>query len=880
MRYKNTIDFLIKQIGGWFRQDAYETVSEHITVLVNALSSRCPDPSSAKAFINILKLTIDKLIDNKVVPRLQALSWIDKTLRLANSQGLKEEQGLLAEIQKKLCLQLEEDKNQGKSTQLSQEQAQINTKEQYHQYESYFKKMLKLLQGKTLSLLELTELVKSLKNLIANHCLDGQYGQAESLIEQTLLLCKSYDLQAETRELTILKDYLNSKKQNTEQTPIDLEIAALNILNSNVILANEDLLDKLAIQSLVLASNQARISTELQSSTLELMAEIAKHFSMNQRIDLAYHFLEQAIILAEELNHSEQRCRLNLAQGDLFARKQTKAPEFTEVVESFKRYFESYLHSQPHSSVAKEIETAISQLEIRVLYHESKPWIILRLQKSSDTLENFKKTFELVSKQIGERLIAYQETDLAWRFYADIQSLLNQATQDCHEEILVKLADISNSKFNPKNLNLQKYPQINDWQTYRTQLMQLRQALTHKDKPFREQQRYYTKLIGRMIAGWFKESEALIGPALDRYTLMAVGSMSRLTLSPFSDLECAFLVGDSESARWDDSQSPKAKYFKTLYRLLELRMLSLGELRGFRLDKEGHAGVDLRLRGTPEEVLRKNHHGTKGVDNEMAYSILSPILLYGDLDLKREFHELMKKRLEEPVSEKNDSLWKTFLAQAYLPSHIKYFAEHNPSVAKQEAAINIKKDYISPTMYAIFDLYLYYRSEINDFMPFGNISDFMKNLVDLHKIAKYFANAVLQATLLTDEIRVGLHLHYGEQNDEALPYGYQASEKISLSQKQQQMLGLIDSGVLKPLRFVLESLYQCKGKIAEDNFLINPPQAMVKKALQSQDQQSLNAAVKSILAALVIADAAIDDYHLAYLELPEKSQIHFPKRVK
>jgi hypothetical protein len=879
MRYQITIDLLIKQSVEWFKQEAYETVSEHITVLVNALSTKCPNQSSAKAFINVLKLTIDKLIESKVVLRLQALSWIDKTLRLAYSHGLREEQEQLAEIQKKLCFQLEEDKSQGHSTGLLQDQSQTHTKAQYHQYESNFKKMLKLLQGKTLSLLELTELVKSLKNIISNHCLDSQYAEAESLIEQTLLLCQSNELHAETSELIILKDYVN-KKQDKEQLSIELEIAALEILNTYVILTNDDLLDKLARQSLALAVNQATNNTELQSSTLELMAEIAKQFSMNQRIDLAYQCLEQAIILAEELNHSEQRCRLNLAQGDLFARKQPNAPEFTEVVESFKRYFESYLHSQPHTFAAKEIETKISQLEIRVLYHESKPWIIQRLLKSSDRVDNFKRTFDEVNNQIGHRLIAYHETDLAWRFYADIQALLNQTTQDCHEEILVKLADISNSKFNPQTLDLKKYPQINDWQSYRTQLMQLRQALAKKDKPFREQQRYYTKLIGRMIAGWFKDSEALLGPAPDRYTLMGVGSMSRLTLSPFSDLECAFFVGNSESARWDDSQSPKAKYFKTLYRLLELRILSLGELRGFRLDKEGHAGVDIRLRGTPEEVLCKNHHGTQGVDNEMVYSILSPIFLYGDLDLKKEFHELLKKRLEEPVSEKDDRLWKTFLAQTYLPSHIKYFAVHDPSVPRQEVSINIKKEYISPIMYASFDLYLYYRSNINDFMSFSNISDFMKNLMDLRKIAPYFAKAILQATLLADEIRVGLHLHYGEQNDEALPYGYQSKEKISLSQKQQQTLELINWGLLKPLRFALESLYQCKGKIAEeDNFLFNPPQAMVKKALQTQDQQSLNAAVKAILSALVLADAAIDDYHLAYLELPENARLIFQQQL-
>ncbi|MBA3537194.1 MAG: hypothetical protein H0T84_11390, partial [Tatlockia sp.] len=896
MRYQKAIETLIKQIHEWYKQENYEIVSEHITVLVNALSSKNPGPASIKTFIEIInQTTLLKLIDSKAIKSLQALSWIDKTIRFANPHSMKGEQEQLAQIQNKLLLQIEEDKNPESSIKISaslSEQTQTEN-ELCLQYKKYFDQMLKLLRGQQLSNLEITELVKSFKNLICKNCLQGDYSQAEKSLEQVLLLCKDYSIRIETNELTTLQQFLYSKKQEPQQTVIPLrledqlaaeqirlglELAALKIINANPPSSNDELLEKLLIHLLDLSQFNLIINIDLQINSLELMAEITQKFLINQNVGLAYQYLDQAIILAEELNLSEQRCRLNVAQGDLFARKKTVAPEFTNVVESLKRYFDSYLHALPSSPEAVKIATRISSVEICVLYHESKPWIIQRLQKSSNNLDRFTKTFDAVNKQIGHRLIAYHETDLAWSFYADMQSLLTQSTQHWHEEILVKLAEISCIKLNPKLINIKDYPPTNDWQKYRSNLMQNRQAYAKTDKLFDVRQKFYTKSIMRIIAGWLKDAETLIGEPPDRYCILGLGSMSRLTLAPYSDLECMFLAGDIESVQWENIRSAKALYFRTLYRLLELRIASLGELRGFRLDNEGHAGVEIRLRGTIGEVLHNNHHGTPGVKraDEITYSILNPIYLYGDKSLEKEYHQYLTDRLEKPVSKKDGRLWKDFLAVAYLPSHIKDYEKHNSSTEKQATAINIKKDYISPIVYAIGDLCLYYRRR------FTNVADFINQLKEEDKILADFANAVLQGTRLADEIRLNLHLHYGEQVDEAMPYACQSSLKFSFTQKQQQALELINWGLLRPLRFVLERINELQDDKDPDptnNFLYNPLEAVIKQALDTNDEQNLNDAVRSTLYALILAEAKIDSFRLAYLEMPQEARTIFQHQL-
>lgn len=1139
MRYRKAIETLIKQIYEWDRLENFETVSEHITVLLNALSSKKPDSDLAKAFIKAINNFIFKLIDVKVIHTLQAISWIDKAVRLASSLDLTEEKLQLSKLKESLRVKLENVSSEidGKNitTLLDRKSSQINTKNYNNQYKNYFDKIARLLSGKSLSNSEPAELIKLLKNIIFNNCQEGPNPKTEKLLAQTILLCQQYSLETEADDLIIIQQYLYSglypKEKIVEisnsgtldelaeqQAKLELEIKALELIKNhssishlkfsdelsafhlmlwcesglptveklskyekmpliikvegydlnltlwrknslptveelsiygkipmlikrkgesdeedlfyiygeskegkkqlvglesneefdqldfenvhkivisavknskiheeitlrkghspirdnsnnhkdnyigndhkdeknsfyiyghskegrsqlielenykvfnqldfntqqkiyvsettNSKLYNEILLkknhidysfsDQLAIQLLALCQpkieidNKMVIDNDLQTSSFEYLFEITQRFLLDQDIGLSYQYLEQAIILAENLNLSEQRSRLMLAQGDLFSQKQKAEPNFKEAVTSLIIYFEEYfkLDSQKDSSKMLEIETKISALEICTIYHEAKYWIIQNLAKNSDTLNNFEKTFKTVS-QIGNRLIAYKEFDLAWRFFADKQRVLTQLTQDWHEEILVKLADISCAKQNPKLLNVNDYPQVSDWQKYRTELMQYRQELAKTDttKTFSSKQKFYTKSVMCMIAGWLKYFESLLGPRPDQFCIMAVGSMSRYTLGLYSDLECLLLVANSESAQWDNLQSEKAKYFSTLYRLLEWIMACLGEIRGFRLDAEGHARVEDRLRGTFEEVLRRNHQGTFGVrkDDEMTFSILSAIFLYGDIELEKKYYQYLSELLAKPVSKKDNRLWKDFLAVTYLAFHLKYYREHDLFSKKQEVSkqkmqeqdlslnlINIKKDYISPIMYAIVDICLHYR------MRFTNTVDFVKQLIKERKISPDFAKTILQGVQLADQIRVNLHFYYNEQNDEAMPHGISQEKFLTLTQEQQKIVTLIGWGLWRPLRFVLENLQKLDGKpLPEDeyNFLFNPLQGMIIHAVRSKDKNNIEIAVQSTLYALVLRNydpklvkTEVDAYRLAYLEMPPEARVVF-----
>lgn len=896
-QYQKSIEKLVDQTYNWFELEKFETVAEHITVLFNAFISKKPDPIAIKMLINILNKMIFDLLQAKAVHALQVSGWIEKTLRLASTPSFAEEKKQLLRLQENLRNKLNnsdlsQTKNEGTILNDTDQKEQNIINAQNMQYREYSDQMVLILSDKLLPISKVTELVKKLKMIILKLNNESVEAPAEIILSQTLLLCQHYKLDADVSDLSILQSYWYDKKPDlilsqeeamlAEERRLELEIKALEIIQNYHIdietQMSDDLSQKLILQILTLCvmgllKKTDKNNDEIFSDSLSLMYEITKQFLIGEDIGLAYRHLGQAIELAEKFNLSAHRNHLALAQGDLFAqKKQGVSLEFGQVDRSLKHYFEVYFdpQMQENSSQIIEIELKISNLETRVLYQESKDWIISRLVKSSQNLSQFKVTFESIH-ELGHRLVAYGEFDLAWHFYANIQPLLTQSTQNWHENILVELAQISSFKQHPQ---LNNYPQKNDWQKHRNNLMNFRQELSVLNKPFGKRQEFYAKSVMRMIAGWMKDAESLLGKAPDQYCLLGLGSMSRLTLAPYSDLECVFLVSDNESVRWEECESEKPKYFSALYRLFELKSACLGEIRGFRLDEQGHARAENRLRGTPSEVLRKNHPGTQGVlkDDEMTFSVLSPIFLYGERSLFLEYQKLLEGSLEDPVSEKEQRAWKDVLAVNYLPLHCKYYKEHDPFISKNtlklevtHEKINIKKDYISPLMYAIADISLHYRR------LYVNTTDFMEYLEENKKITPYFAKAILCGTQLADEIRVNLHLFYGEQNDEVLPYGVFDKKTLTLTQKQQWTLDLIAWGLMRPLRFVLENL-QSKLQEKDDLFLVDPIQAMIMQAFLSNDNNALKIAVQCALFALALGKADVDNYRLVYLKLPQEAR--------
>jgi hypothetical protein len=108
MRYQKAIEILIKQIDVWDEQADYSAVSEHISVLLNALSSKTPDIDSAKKFIRGINITLfNKLIEAGAIQTLQVFGWVSKTLRLANLFNLTQEQQQLVELQEELRKKIE-----------------------------------------------------------------------------------------------------------------------------------------------------------------------------------------------------------------------------------------------------------------------------------------------------------------------------------------------------------------------------------------------------------------------------------------------------------------------------------------------------------------------------------------------------------------------------------------------------------------------------------------------------------------------------------------------------------------------------------------------------------------------------------------------------
>ena len=94
-----------------------------------------------------------------------------------------------------------------------------------------------------------------------------------------------------------------------------------------------------------------------------------------------------------------------------------------------------------------------------------------------------------------------------------------------------------------------------------------------------------TEQLQNLLAEIIDASITILGPSQTDFSVIGLGSMSRKEMCPFSDIEFAFLIKDPENK----------DYFRTLGRLLELKILDLGETRD--LNSSGQNA--LAINGSP-----------------------------------------------------------------------------------------------------------------------------------------------------------------------------------------------------------------------------------------------------------------------------------------
>ena len=623
----------------------------------------------------------------------------------------------------------------------------------------------------------------------------------------------------------------------------------------------------------------------------------------------AYALLDKAIVLADQANLARSKVTMTLLQGEIFSGgSSAKTQRELITPEKVQTLLNNYFDALPVAEAGEDLVAceklyhAITVLEKQFLYQTMAPWIVFSMSQAVES--GVKETFDLKwarFQEFSQALLACRLPELAWDCAYQCQSALT-FTEDLkalHRSIFETLAEISTQWMNPTATVLATALAVElvtgEWQQARQQLVTYRKILERGIKDpsqFRESQCAYTENMQGLVVRFFKEAEAWLGVPPEPYAVLGLGSISRKTMSPYSDFECVFLVSDAASADWEGRPNESAKYFDALYQIFEFKMASLGELRGFRLDKEGHPRKELRLRGTPAQVIHASKPPQAPLDNEMTYSLVQSCFVHGDEELWKTYQIQFIEALAEPVRKNDPTPWGMLLATSFAKFHIKSIKTDLPdgkktamslkptitTTRKEEkgstedepsVGMNVKKKVVNHLFYLLTDVTFSHQYFFTD--P----STALEKLVAENHLSATFASAYRNAMQIADRIRVRLHLHYKEQQDVALLPNDNLSlnpSLIALTAQEYAQLQCIEWGVLHPMEQALlrwqngypSALYHPTQDLL-DIVLLKSQEASDNRPIFSVEQRDV---MRNLVAMLWLAGAQPDEYRRQYLALP------------
>ena len=922
MRDYNVIA-LIKNVDEFLQKNHTWYVLQHLSVLLDTAAARILSQNTVQQILITFSKTINTLLQNNSIQALQAVTYIDRALHITKYFDLKNEKKILTGLREKCATDLESINIltiTGNTNQELDSPRYAGEEVKYAYIDDLAPNNLSFLHARfstrsklllfILAIVEkshandlkitidvdkqeeiLSALFQFTKQLLENK----HFSQAVSFVEKMLLYCEKGNKQNMLNDYkTIMSVFVNPLKTitpnpGTQSDQIQGLLTPIEMLHSlPKELDNErkiDEFDKTQMQALLFYLTNSTLTKLAVTKTLQHVLTFYPQCIDVGDIGIAYHLLERSTILADEFDITVVKHELAIAQGDLLSLATDKAkdrgplkppPNFNQIEESLLNFFSVLPEIERANNQDKlhNIQHKITSIESNFVFQITRKWIAKNLaNKMAIGINHFEQAYSKI-EPLGQRLIDCGLYDAAWCFYTDIKSLLTQQTRHWHSILLQKIHYISQALlYTPNKYVITK----GDWQTYREQLAAYREVLYNSisETNFLDKQKVFAHNMKALTAQWLQEGEVLMGPPDISFCIFGLGSMSRNTMAPFSDLECGILVKDQETVskweHWLENQSEPEEYLNTLFHLFKFKIASIGEIgNGFRLDKEGQPTTELRLIGTPESLLKMNSPPTvTSLEDDMAYSLLNPCYLYGNQNLLVEYQTLLQQKLQKTVLKNNHSTWQSILQKSFLPLHIKHLHKFDVTTLKDSEPgkeIDIKKYYIAPLMYIMGDYSLYYK------IPYTNTESTLKVLKTNKEINTHWAEAYLNATIITDAIRVRLHMHYQEQLDVAVSFNIGAGNKyLTLTGEENQNLELINLAILIPAKFVLEQLNNDLP-----NYLYYPAKRIVEKAINDHHQKIPYEALRSMIATNILAKTDADAFLLDYMHLPQ----HFRNAYK
>lgn len=293
-----------------------------------------------------------------------------------------------------------------------------------------------------------------------------------------------------------------------------------------------------------------------------------------------------------------------------------------------------------------DIDRSILEAEAVFLYEMTYNQSIDRLRVLNEPLADIIN----VIVRVAEKLLSVGKNDLAWLMVTGAARNLRDIGR-LDDGILPLMFTTSSLIVSEQT----KKPDLSlaDWPAHRRRLQDAREKmyLTATTRGIsadntRLMSRDFSSAIRSLLADLVREAETLLGPCPTKYCLFLLGSLAGGDAMPYSNVKCGLLVFEPEVADWEGTfdvftsklaaTSPGAGaaiYMKSLYRIFEFKITSLGEPTGLHVNLQLNPRKEPRLRGSPESMFQANKPPQVSVEDPILYSFMcGATVLYGNDD--------------------------------------------------------------------------------------------------------------------------------------------------------------------------------------------------------------------------------------------------------
>ncbi len=271
----------------------------------------------------------------------------------------------------------------------------------------------------------------------------------------------------------------------------------------------------------------------------------------------------------------------------------------------------------------------------------------------------------------------------------------------------------------------------------------------------------------QLLRDLISQTQELLPPAPVKWAAMGMGSMSREEMCPYSDVDCAFLI---------DKESQEAlNYFRKLSKILELKIINLGETKfpvfggefdsptpdGFCMDVGGNTPLGVtgvyELIGTPKTLAQ--FQTVQWMDRSIILpNAMSHVCFIAGKERLIVDYNKEKAKVQNLIDKKATDKNRNVLSLRLLQGHVEEFAPNLTKEKEEISAFGIKKELYRPFQEIIGSLALFYQLKAKT--TFTRIDE----LVDLNIFSSKGGENLKKAITHVLKLRLQAHLFY--QNEE------------------------------------------------------------------------------------------------------------------